>query len=64
MVERVREKLKERRGLKQPGCSWIEVRNQVHVFVSGEGLKGENSNFGGDLKALLAHVSDTNETFF
>ncbi|KAL4580695.1 hypothetical protein LXL04_016896 [Taraxacum kok-saghyz] len=43
VVERVRGKLKERKGVKQPGCSWIEVGNRVRVFVSGGGMEGENN---------------------
>lgn len=33
---RVRLKMKEMGLKKQPGCSWIEVENRVHVFVVGD----------------------------
>nr|GEW81263.1 hypothetical protein [Tanacetum cinerariifolium] len=62
VVEKVRDSLKEKRTLKQPGCSWIEVQNQVHVFVSGDGLWLENMNFRGDLRALMAHIRNAGET--
>ncbi|XVF40938.1 hypothetical protein PTKIN_Ptkin01aG0240900 [Pterospermum kingtungense] len=32
---KVRLKMKDKGLKKQPGCSWIEVRNKVHVFVAG-----------------------------
>lgn len=35
-VSRVRRVLKEKKVRKEPGCSWVEVRNQVHVFVVGD----------------------------
>ncbi|KAM0990715.1 hypothetical protein ACFX2C_009192 [Malus domestica] len=33
---KMRMELKEKRLKKQPGCSWIEVGNKVHVFVVGD----------------------------
>lgn len=35
-VERVRRLMKLRSVSKSPGCSWIELKNQVHVFVVGD----------------------------
>uniref|UniRef100_A0A7N0RA32 Pentatricopeptide repeat-containing protein n=1 Tax=Kalanchoe fedtschenkoi TaxID=63787 RepID=A0A7N0RA32_KALFE len=35
-VERVRRLMKLRGVSKSPGCSWIELKNQVHVFVVGD----------------------------
>ncbi|XP_004149535.1 pentatricopeptide repeat-containing protein At4g02750 [Cucumis sativus] len=34
MVERVRVLMKENKAEKQPGCSWIEIDNQLHCFLS------------------------------
>ncbi|XP_077249507.1 uncharacterized protein LOC143889208 isoform X1 [Tasmannia lanceolata] len=33
--------MKERRVKKQPGCSWIEVKNRVHVFLAADGSHPE-----------------------
>eukprot|EP01018_Ginkgo_biloba_P031291 Gb_27329 [translate_table: standard] len=32
-VAKVRNLMKERRVIKEPGCSWIEVQNRVHAFI-------------------------------
>lgn len=36
--------MKERGVKKQPGCSWIEVKNRVDVFLAGDGSHPEISN--------------------
>ncbi|KAL5990332.1 hypothetical protein ACLOJK_011230 [Asimina triloba] len=38
---RIWDSMKERGAKKQPGCSWIEVINQVHAFLSGDGSHPE-----------------------
>ncbi|KAB2630721.1 pentatricopeptide repeat-containing protein [Pyrus ussuriensis x Pyrus communis] len=35
-VSTIRREMKEKGLRRVPGCSWIEVRNKVHVFVSGD----------------------------
>lgn len=40
-VERVRRIMSSRGVNKEPGCSWIELKNQVHVFVVGDMLHPE-----------------------
>ncbi|XP_050873481.1 pentatricopeptide repeat-containing protein At2g46050, mitochondrial [Lathyrus oleraceus] len=35
-VERVRKMMEDRHDAKVPGCSWIEIGNQVHSFVSND----------------------------
>ncbi|XP_010262450.1 PREDICTED: pentatricopeptide repeat-containing protein At4g02750-like [Nelumbo nucifera] len=35
-AERIWVRMKERGLKKQPGCSWIEVNNTVHVFLAGD----------------------------
>ncbi|KAG9456843.1 hypothetical protein H6P81_001351 [Aristolochia fimbriata] len=35
-VERVRETMRNRGVRKDPGCSWIELENQIHVFTLGD----------------------------
>ncbi|KAL4194992.1 hypothetical protein AMTRI_Chr05g71220 [Amborella trichopoda] len=35
-IARIRGTLKEKGARKNPGCSWIEVNNKVHVFLAGD----------------------------
>eukprot|EP01018_Ginkgo_biloba_P005616 Gb_23023 [translate_table: standard] len=35
-IEKVRKRMKDRRIKKKPGCSWIEVNNQVYAFLAGD----------------------------
>jgi len=35
-IENVRKKMKERNVIKMPGCSWIEVKENVHTFLVGD----------------------------
>lgn len=35
-AERIWYKMKEKRVKKQPGCSWIEINDSAHVFLSGD----------------------------
>ncbi|KAF6144450.1 hypothetical protein GIB67_024677 [Kingdonia uniflora] len=37
-AERIFVRMKESGAKKQPGCSWVEVNNSVHVFLAGDGL--------------------------
>jgi pentatricopeptide repeat protein len=43
-VEKVRKMMKERRIKRRPGCSWVEVNNEVHAFVIGASSKPERHN--------------------
>eukprot|EP01018_Ginkgo_biloba_P021393 Gb_16101 [translate_table: standard] len=35
-IEKVRNMMKDRKVVKTPGCSWIEVNKQVHAFLVGD----------------------------
>lgn len=35
-VERIRKTMEDKRDAKVPGCSWIEIGNQIHSFVSND----------------------------
>ncbi|XP_071722987.1 pentatricopeptide repeat-containing protein At1g18485-like [Rutidosis leptorrhynchoides] len=37
-ANRIRELMKSRGARKNPGCSWVQVQDQVHAFVAGEKL--------------------------
>lgn len=39
----VRKLMKSRGVKKNPGCSWVQVRDQVHTFVVGERMEGVDS---------------------
>lgn len=41
----VRELMKSRGVKKNPGCSWVQIRDQVHAFVVGERIDGFDSGF-------------------
>ncbi|XP_058094880.1 pentatricopeptide repeat-containing protein At4g02750-like [Magnolia sinica] len=51
-AERMWVLMKERGAKKQPGCSWIEVKNRVHVFLAGDGLHPEIDRVYGMLDYL------------
>jgi hypothetical protein len=55
-VERVRVSMKKSRVEKQPGCSWIELINQIHAFLSDNQLQPRTTEVCKTLKALTAHL--------
>ncbi|KAK9274427.1 hypothetical protein L1049_019242 [Liquidambar formosana] len=44
-ANRIRELMKSRGVKKNPGCSWVQLRDQVHAFVVGERIEGLESSF-------------------
>ncbi|XP_048320484.2 pentatricopeptide repeat-containing protein At2g33680 [Ziziphus jujuba] len=52
-VERVRRLMKLRGVSKEPGCSWIELKSQVHVFVVGDEMHPQI----GDIRVEIAKDS-------
>ncbi|KAL3728979.1 hypothetical protein ACJRO7_033554 [Eucalyptus globulus] len=48
-VVRVRKLMRQRGVVKQPGCSWIEIQGQVHVFI----VKDKRLPHKGDIYSLL-----------
>jgi hypothetical protein len=57
-VERLRVLMRERRVGKLPGCSWIEVQNQIQHFVSDDPGKLRTENIQIILNTLSAHIRD------
>ncbi|MQL80666.1 hypothetical protein Taro_013122 [Colocasia esculenta] len=49
----VRREMKERGMRRVPGCSWIEVRNRVHVFLNGDRTHAQADEIYGVLDACL-----------
>ncbi|KAH7689480.1 TPR-like protein [Dioscorea alata] len=55
-VERVRRKMRERGVNKDPGCSWIEFKSGVHVFVSRELLHPQIKEIQEQVRSLTKHM--------
>jgi pentatricopeptide repeat protein len=58
-VERVRVLMKESDMEKQPGCSWIEVRNQVHAFLFDDPVQPRTAEICSVLKSLATEMTNT-----
>eukprot|EP01018_Ginkgo_biloba_P029860 Gb_06975 [translate_table: standard] len=52
-VAKVRKLMKDRRVKKDPGCSWIEIKNKVHVFGVEDGLHPQR----GEIYAMLENLA-------
>ncbi|KAL1538645.1 pentatricopeptide repeat-containing protein [Salvia divinorum] len=52
----VRKLMRERNIKKEPGLSWIEIRNDTHVFVSGDMNHVESVQIREKVKKLLAEI--------
>lgn len=57
-VRRVRSKMKHQGVTKEPGCSWIEIKNQVHVFVVRDQLHPQIGEIHLDIKRLAKLMKD------
>ncbi|KAL6884511.1 hypothetical protein ACP4OV_010447 [Aristida adscensionis] len=57
-VERVRHLMRHRGVNKDPGCSWVELNSQVHVFVVGEQQHPDAENINAELIRLAKHMKD------
>jgi pentatricopeptide repeat protein len=43
-ANQVRKLMKSRGAKKNPGCSWVQIDNQVHAFVAGERMMNVDSS--------------------
>ncbi|XWS47375.1 hypothetical protein CRYUN_Cryun14cG0147000 [Craigia yunnanensis] len=57
-VENMRLLMKETEAEKQPGCSWIEVRNQLHSFLSNMPMRPDTAEVYCKLKALTSQIKN------
>lgn len=57
-VERVRRMMKLRGVSKEPGCSWIELKSRVHVFVVGDQLHPQIGDISLEARRLSRHMKD------
>lgn len=57
-VERVRRMMKVRGVTKEPGCSWIELKSLVHVFVVGDQMHPQIDEIRSELRLLTKLMKD------
>ncbi|KAK3231933.1 hypothetical protein Dsin_003814 [Dipteronia sinensis] len=57
-VERVRGLMKLRGVSKEPGCSWIELKSQVHVFVVGDQMHPQIGDIRMEIRRLSKQMRD------
>ncbi|KAL4568498.1 hypothetical protein LXL04_024111 [Taraxacum kok-saghyz] len=55
-VTKVRELMKKKKIKKEPGLSWVEIKNQTHVFVSGDDKHAEFVAILDKLKDLFGKI--------
>ncbi|XLR53387.1 hypothetical protein HN51_021623 [Arachis hypogaea] len=59
-AERVRKTMRDKNVAKFPGCSWIQVGNQVHSFVSSDKVHPKLLQIFATLKMLLSSMKEEN----
>ncbi|RYQ92301.1 pentatricopeptide repeat-containing protein At4g02750-like [Arachis ipaensis] len=57
-VERLRVLMREKQATKLPGCSWIEIQNQIQSFISDDPSKSRAENIPFILNSLTEHIRD------
>ncbi|XP_017250448.1 pentatricopeptide repeat-containing protein At3g14730 [Daucus carota subsp. sativus] len=57
-VSEIRHTMREHNLKKTPGCSWIELSNGVHVFVTGDRTHAEDYHIYAALKHLTSSLRD------
>ncbi|XP_058109136.1 pentatricopeptide repeat-containing protein At2g33680 [Magnolia sinica] len=57
-VERVMKTMRLRGVSKEPGCSWIELKSRVHVFVVGDQLHPQFTEIYTEVRRLTRHMRD------
>ncbi|XP_031260825.1 pentatricopeptide repeat-containing protein At2g33680 [Pistacia vera] len=57
-VERVMRMMKLRGVSKEPGCSWIEIKSQVHVFVVGDQMHPKIGDIRAQIRRLSKQMKD------
>ncbi|CAN1315327.1 Pentatricopeptide repeat-containing protein At2g33680 [Linum perenne] len=57
-VERIRSLMRSRGANKDPGCSWIELKSLVHVFVVGDQRHPQIDEICGEIRRLFKQMKD------
>ncbi|KAK6244834.1 hypothetical protein QUC31_011243 [Theobroma cacao] len=60
----LRREMKEKQMKRIPGCSWIEVRNQVHVFLSRDRKHSQMDEIHRILRFCIQHSQDSEASSF
>ncbi|XP_073098882.1 pentatricopeptide repeat-containing protein At4g30700-like [Elaeis guineensis] len=55
-VAKLRAVMKEKRLLKEPGCSWIEIRDRKHMFLSGDSCHQQKYSIYATLYSLYGSM--------
>lgn len=56
-VDRIRSEIRDRGLQKRPGCSWIKVKNSMHVFTAGDCSHEESHEIHACLGSLTAEIT-------
>ncbi|XP_078440528.1 tetratricopeptide repeat (TPR)-like superfamily protein [Wolffia australiana] len=57
-MERVRNRMRLLGVNKEPGCSWMEFKNKVHVFVVGDDQHTDVEEIHAEIKRLARHMKE------
>ncbi|KAL6990061.1 hypothetical protein U1Q18_015810 [Sarracenia purpurea var. burkii] len=57
-VSMIRQEMREKGMKRVPGCSWIEIKNKVHVFVTADRRHSERVEIYTILRSFLEHVTE------
>ncbi|XP_058088351.1 pentatricopeptide repeat-containing protein At1g06140, mitochondrial-like [Magnolia sinica] len=57
-VSRIRAGMKDTGLKKRPGCSWIEVNNEVHVFLAGDRSHSQSEDIYAVLEILTENIEE------
>lgn len=60
-AKKVRERMDSSGTFKEPGCSWIESDNNVHVFVARDQLHNECDTIYSALNFLIMQIKETSD---
>ncbi|KAF5734756.1 hypothetical protein HS088_TW15G00248 [Tripterygium wilfordii] len=58
-VSKVRSEIKKMGLKKQPGCSWIEIDNKIHVFVAGDSSHHQSEEIYATIESLTLEMGKT-----
>lgn len=61
-VSMIRKEMKEKGMVRIPGSSWIEVRNKVHVFVTGDRRHAQIDKMKMLLRTCYEHIKEKNNS--
>lgn len=60
-MERVRRRMRLLGVNKEPGCSWVEFKNKVHVFVVGDDQHPDIEEIQTEIRRLAKHMRDEDD---